>query len=147
VLRLKGGGLTNATTSNSLVELCVGNQRSGSIAKRKVGAKRALRNLAEEAFDKRLKSEVSEEGHQRTWGHENHYNFRLKKCLFLEAREDVERGVRERKQLKLIDLQDNREIGVYVFIYRQSTTACSVQGKDCTSEEEWRALIKPFMED
>ena len=102
---------------------------------------------AEEAFEKRLKSEVSEEGHQRTWGHENHYNFRLKKCLFLEAREDVERGVRERKQLKLIDLQDNREIGVYVFIYRQSTTACSVQGKECTNEEEWRALIKPFMED
>jgi hypothetical protein len=71
----------------------------------------------------------------------------LKKCLFLEAREDVERGVRERKQLKLIDLQDNREIGVYVFTYRQSTTACSVQGKECQSEEEWRALIKPFMED
>ena len=101
---------------------------------------------AEEAFEKRLKSEVSEEGHQITWGHENHYNSHLKKCLFLEAREDVERGVRERKQLKLIE-QDNREIGVYVFIYRQSTTACSVQGKDCTSEEEWRALIKPFMED
>ena len=102
---------------------------------------------AEEAFEKRLKSEVSEEGHQITWGHENHYNSHLKKCLFLEAREDVERGVRESKQLKLIDLQDNREIGVYVFIYRQSTTACSVQGKECQSEEEWRALIKPFMED
>jgi len=102
---------------------------------------------AEEAFEKRLKSEVSQEGHQITWGRENHYNSRLKKCLFLEAREDVERGVRERKQLKLIDLQDNREIGVYVFIYRQSTTACSVQGKECTNEEEWRALIKPFMED
>src|SRR6516162_4864749 len=101
---------------------------------------------AEEAFEKRLKSEVSQEGHQITWGRENHYNSRLKKCLFLEAREDVERGVRERKRLKLIE-QDNREIGVYVFIYRQSTTACSVQGKDCTSEEEWRALIKPFMED
>src|SRR6516165_5980623 len=65
---------------------------------------------AEEAFEKRLKSEISQEGHQITWGHENHYNSRLKKCLFLEAREDVERGVRERKQLKLIDLQDNREI-------------------------------------
>jgi hypothetical protein len=71
----------------------------------------------------------------------------LKKCFFLEAREDVERGVRESKQLKLIDLQDNREIGIYVFIYRQSTTDCSVQGKECTSEEEWRGLIKPFMED
>src|SRR6516225_11012152 len=98
---------------------------------------------AEEAFEKRVKSE---EGHQITWG-ENHYNSRLKKCFVLEAREDVERGVRERKQLKLIDLQDNREIGVYVFAYRQSTTACSVQGKECQSEEEWRALIKPFMED
>ena len=103
---------------------------------------------AEEAFEKRLKSEVSEEGHQITWGHENHYNSRLKKCLFLEAREDVERGVRERKQLKLIDLQGNREIGVYVFVYRQTTTTdCSVQGKQCNNEEEFRALIKPFMED
>jgi len=102
---------------------------------------------AAEVSEKRLKSEVPAEGHQITWGHENHYNSRLKKCLFLEAREDVERGVRERKQLKLIDLQDNREIGVYVFAYRQSTTACSVQGKECQSEEEWRALIKPFMED
>src|SRR6516164_8214049 len=85
--------------------------------------------LAEEAFEKRLKSEVSEEGHQITWG-ENHYNSRLRKCFVLEAREDVERGVRERKQLKLIDLQGNREIGVYVFVYRQTTTTdCSVQGK------------------
>jgi hypothetical protein len=33
---------------------------------------------AEEAFEKRLKSEVPEEGHQITWGHKNHYNFRLK---------------------------------------------------------------------
>jgi hypothetical protein len=99
---------------------------------------------AEEAFEKRVKSE---EGHQITWG-ENHYNSRLKKCFVLEAREDVERGVRERKQLKLIDLQDNREVGVYIFIYRQTiTTDCSVQGKKCTSEEEWRALTKPFMED
>jgi len=60
---------------------------------------------------------------------------------------DDTRGVRERKQLKLIDLQDNREIGVYVFTYRQSTTACSVQGKECASEGEWRVLIKPFMEE
>jgi|SRR6516164_4147829 hypothetical protein len=102
---------------------------------------------AEEAFEKRLKSEVSEEGHQITWG-ENHYNSRLRKCFVLEAREDVERGVRERKQLKLIDLQGNREIGVYVFVYRQTTTTdCSVQGKQCNNEEEFRALIKPFMED
>ena len=119
------------TAALSLALLASGAQ--AQLAKGKSELSERCGKQAEEAFEKRSKSEVSEEGHQITWGHENHYNSRLKKCLFLEAREDVERGVRERKQLKLIDLQDNREIGVYVFIYRQSTTACSVQGNECTS--------------
>jgi hypothetical protein len=102
---------------------------------------------AAEVLEKRLKSEVPEEGHQIIWGQENHYNSHLNKCFFLEVREDVERGVRESKQLKLIDLDENREIGIYVFIYRQSTTDCSVQEKQCKTEDEWRALTKPFMED
>jgi len=29
----------------------------------------------------------------------------------------------------------------------EKTAHCSVQDKPCQTEEEWRALIKPFMED
>lgn|SRR5262245_53825586 len=62
--------------------------------------------------------------------------------------------LRTSEQLKLIDLLENRDIGVLQ--HQIATTGgpmeekvelCLVQGKQCKTEEEWRALIKPFMED
>jgi len=52
----------------------------------------------------------------------------------------------------LIDLHENRGIGSYEGMttertMEEKTFDCLVQEKKCKSEEEWRALIMPFMED
>jgi len=53
--------------------------------------------------------------------------------------------------MRLYDVHDNREIGEFlgttVFLLEEETTQCWLQEKQCKSEDEWRALIKPFMED
>ena len=81
--------------------------------------------------------------------YENHYNFRLNKCFYLETSNIWHRDkpAPSDKLMKLLDLHENRQIAIYSKIERNAFVDCSVQDKRCTSEEEWRALIKPFMED
>jgi hypothetical protein len=42
----------------------------------------------------------------------------------------------------VFDLNDNKEYAMLVDGLR-----CDVRGKGCTSEAEWRELIKPYMEE
>jgi hypothetical protein len=49
--------------------------------------------------------------------------------------------------MKLIDLNENREIAVYSKGEGVASAFCLVQTKWCQTEAEWRTLIKPFMED
>jgi hypothetical protein len=77
--------------------------------------------------------------------YENHYNSRLNKCFYLGSFEDYGRSI-PIAFIRLLDLNDNREIGAYYFEWRK-VIRCTVQEQRCQSEREWRALIKPFMED
>jgi len=47
--------------------------------------------------------------------------------------------------MNLWDPHQNRLVASY--IKSDAFVSCVVQEKRCKSEEEWRALIKPFMED
>jgi hypothetical protein len=49
--------------------------------------------------------------------------------------------------LNLVDLRENKVIGSYDKLEGDTFVVCLVENKRCASEEEWRALIKPFMED
>jgi hypothetical protein len=95
--------------------------------------------------------EVFTKGKEETTGlilpadnYENHYHSRLNKCFYLEIHETG-----ETKSLRLFDLNDHKEIGSYVgeLGVQGPVRRCVLQEKQCKSEEEWRALIKPFMED
>ena len=83
--------------------------------------------------------------------YENHYNYRLNTCFYLEISDSYERGWSPSRLMKLYDLHENREIGALlsttVSLLEEKTASCWVQGKECKSEKEWRALIKPYMED
>jgi len=83
--------------------------------------------------------------------YENHYNYRLNMCFYLEISDSYEHGWSPSRLMRLYDLHENREIGALlsttVFLLEEKTASCWVQGKECRSEREWRALIKPFMED
>jgi hypothetical protein len=84
-----------------------------------------------------------------TASYTNHYNFRLNKCLYLLEVLIYDRGKAPLMMLTLFDINDNK--GMAAFSKRElgqtSPSQCSVQEKFCRTEEEWRELIRPFMED
>jgi hypothetical protein len=47
--------------------------------------------------------------------------------------------------LTLSDLNERKAVAIYN--HRGDDVEHSVQQQQCKSEDEWRALIKPFMED
>jgi len=77
--------------------------------------------------------------------YENHYNSRLNKCFYMEVT-NHERGKEPLRAMRLYDLSEGREIAGY-HEWGNALVYCWVQGKYCRNEEEWRALIKPFMEE
>ena len=78
--------------------------------------------------------------------YENHYSLRLNKCFYIEITNTDEREKGSFRSMRLYDLHQNREMAGYDK-WADTVVYCSVKGKRCASEEEWRALIKPFMED
>src|SRR5262249_17957667 len=77
----------------------------------------------------------------------NHYNARLNKCFlvlvhFSYPAKNFDDSLRE---LKLIDLHENKDYGWYLSSKNKPPTECSVQGKFCNSESEWFDLVAPFM--
>ena len=107
---------------------------------------------AAETFRKYWGNGISETDTGQTIGnYQNHYNFRLNTCFYLEISDSYERGKSPFRLMRLFDLNESRKIGAYegtkTLFLEEETGLCSVQGKECASEQEWRALIKPFMED
>ena len=75
---------------------------------------------------------------------ENHYNVRLNKCFMLEDNMLTTRDqgkVYQTRLLTLVDVHGNKAVASF------SPLNCDVQEKKCRTEEEFRVLIRPFMED
>jgi hypothetical protein len=87
------------------------------------------------------------DGRQTTSNYEHHYNSRLHKCLYLEARDTQKKDRPALRMLNLLDLHGKRTIAKYSKLEGDRFAVCWVQDKRCESEAEFRALIKPFMED
>ena len=84
---------------------------------------------------------------QRTANYENHFSLRLNKCFFLEISVFIENGKWSRL-LRLFDLNENKEYGSYWHSDKAPQFVnCNVQDARCSSEAEFRTLIKPYMED
>jgi hypothetical protein len=103
---------------------------------------------AAEVFAKDWPNAVSNTASGQTIGnYENHYNSRLNKCIYLEIGNTYERGKSPSRVMRLFDINENREIATYSKSEGDAFVICVVQGNGCRTEAEWRALIKPFMED
>jgi hypothetical protein len=100
---------------------------------------------AAETFNKEWGSNVvnSKDG-QTVANFENHYNARLNKCFYLEISTTYERDKKPLKSFRLFDLLDNKEYATFIEGFLMH---CQVGDRFCTSEAEWRELIRPFMED
>jgi len=92
---------------------------------------------AEERYAKEVESRVLV-----TVDYENHYNSRLNKCFYLSIND----GPGLARMLTLSDLNERKAVAIYNH-RGDDVEHCSVQQQQCKTEEEWRALIKPFMED
>jgi len=78
--------------------------------------------------------------------YENHYSPRLNKCFYLEKSNNVSKlksgATMNTQGLTLYDLNENKQYGSFV-----TGTPGQVQGRDCRSEQEWRELARPFLEE
>ena len=95
---------------------------------------------AEETFARDWKKPPSGEVN-----YEAHYNARLNKCFYVEIMNFLQKG-KVQRSLALYDLHENRQIGWYSG-WGDSTLWCRVQERFCKTEKEWRAFVKPLMED
>jgi hypothetical protein len=104
---------------------------------------------AAETFNKEWGSNVvnNKDGGQTVANFQNHYNARLNKCFYLEIATTYERDKKPFESLRLFDLLDNKEYATFLVGGGLTLMHCEVGDRHCTSEAEWRELIKPFMED
>lgn len=75
---------------------------------------------------------------------ENHYNVKLNRCFMIEENTTFTRHEGKTLSIKtitLIDVNDNKIVGEF------SPAGCEVRERKCRSEQEFRALIKPLMEE
>jgi hypothetical protein len=95
---------------------------------------------AAEMFDK----DFPKEDRKGLENFENHYNVRLNKCFMLEENTLMTRGqgkTYNTRLLTLVDVHGNKAVGSF------SPINCDVQEKKCNTEEEFKSLVRPYMED
>jgi hypothetical protein len=99
---------------------------------------------AAEVFEKRYAEISKDRDSHSTVDYENHYSARLNKCFFVLKLSSFSDSIRG---LVLIDLNENREIGSFSIAEPIHDWKCRFQGRNCRSEQEWRELARPFLED
>ncbi|QWG24051.1 hypothetical protein KMZ93_03725 [Bradyrhizobium sediminis] len=80
--------------------------------------------------------------------YESHYSPRFSTCFYLEITTTTPRAALDKttiNTLRLYDLGENREYGA--FIGGSPLHVCKVRDTPCSSEAEWRVLVKSFMEE
>jgi len=76
----------------------------------------------------------------------NHYNKRLNICLYQLHSDSFKNTPRKKivSTTTLIDLTENISIAI-LMDFTNSPLICEVNGKSCSTEQEWYDLVKPFM--
>lgn len=109
---------------------------------------------AEELFKKECGNYiVSNEAGTTMSNYTNHYNRKLNKCFILVTQTSIPKdkeamekwGVSTYKTLW--DINENKLYGSFFKFSKDGLTDCEVLGKHCSSEYEWDALVKPYMEE
>ncbi|MGI8526881.1 MAG: hypothetical protein ACR2K5_12025 [Pseudolabrys sp.] len=92
------------------------------------------------------------DGSQTTTNYKNHYSATLNKCFYLQTGMTIKKGNTAIATERLYDINENNEYGMLVSdiespSFVKKVFVCFVKDKKCSSENEWRELLKPFMED
>jgi hypothetical protein len=76
----------------------------------------------------------------------DHYNAKMGKCFMVLQVTIFGKNTAEHAN-RLMDVLENRDIGVIQWFERKPLEACAVHGQSCRSKDEWDALVKPYMEE
>lgn len=87
----------------------------------------------------------TKEGPTQLSNYENHFSAQFNKCFFLEIAKFYGKSGAS-TSLRLYDLNENKQYGSF-FTGSTGVMDCQVRENHCSSEEEWRKLAKPYLED
>jgi hypothetical protein len=93
----------------------------------------------QEKCERRAKERFKEEFNFMDYTYQNHYNKKMNKCFMWVWSLD---GARTQY---LYDVNENQHYGM--IIIGDKNIRCQLLNKYCTSEAEWDAFIKPYMEE
>jgi hypothetical protein len=112
---------------------------------------------AEDFFKRELNNGVYSDSYgTQNSTYANHYNRKLNKCFFLLSMRIVPHNIDNRKKIlkQLWDISEHHKYGTFrasiestKFQKKYKTTECNVAEKTCHFEDEWDALVKPYMEE
>lgn len=113
---------------------------------------------AEDSFKKDYGDGQETSKEERTiYGYTNHYNSRLNKCFILITSSTFYKHTKDKPKSvttvqELYDLNDKKEYASYYGDWNVTTKSddsvlCNVQQKPCKSANEFKELIKPYMEE
>ena len=107
---------------------------------------------AEELFKRDYGNGVSNtKDGQAITGYRNHYSTKLNKCFVLLTTTDMPYKDKQKALsilMVLYDINENREYGS--FFKRDGDNLpfdCKVAGRVCRSQQEWEALVSPYMDE
>jgi len=107
---------------------------------------------AEEFFKREYGNGISNtKDGQSITGFTNHYNKKLNKCFFLLTTSDLPYKDKNKSSstfIALYDINEQKEYGSFFKMQKDNMGfECKVSGKVCNSQDEWEALVKPYMEE
>jgi hypothetical protein len=74
--------------------------------------------------------------------YENHYSSRLNKCFYLQISNHFSK-TSNFKSLQLYEINEHKQYGGFT----SGIGECAMLDRLCRTEQEWRELAKPFLED
>ncbi|WP_076867006.1 hypothetical protein [Bradyrhizobium mercantei] len=92
-------------------------------------------------------SQKTATGGSEMFNYENHYSQKLNKCFYLEVATFFEKNERS-TSMRLYDLNENKEYGHYWHSFGSlNSVDCGVGDTRCSTEDEFRKLAKPYLEE
>ena len=79
----------------------------------------------------------------------NHYNAKLNRCYMLvSSQSNLDENTGSNLAIQLIDVNEHNAIAFYsAGSNNKEPTECFLRDRECHSLEEWKKLIKPFIEE
>jgi hypothetical protein len=138
-------GIVAAVLSSGMISYCFSEPNKVDELRERCGKR------TEEFRKKQFGNEISKTKDGQTISkYENHYNAKLDKCFYLTKSDTIGKK-KVTKVERLFAVDENKEYGMFTSGNGDTFQICVMfirkPAQRCSSEDEWRALIKPYMED